>query len=90
MFIVTGIGLAMACAIKVKSTEVVLNLDILNTIDKGYSVIITLPDKMSLVRFVLYHCTTLLTMKTGERSNSACARRRSCAHTNRGGLGFSR
>ena len=44
-----GIGLAMACAIKVKSTKVILGLHILNTIDKGYSVIITMPDKMSLV-----------------------------------------
>ncbi|TFK73764.1 pyridoxal phosphate-dependent enzyme, beta subunit [Pluteus cervinus] len=38
----TGIGLAMACAIKVCSRTS------LNTLAKGYSVIITLPNKMSL------------------------------------------
>ncbi|KAF9482565.1 pyridoxal phosphate-dependent enzyme, beta subunit [Pholiota conissans] len=43
----TGIGLAMACAIKSSSEQ------ILNTIDKGYSVIITLPNKMSLEKEAL-------------------------------------
>jgi hypothetical protein len=42
----------MACAIKVKRLKTLFNLHVLNTIDKGYSVIITLPDKMSLVRLI--------------------------------------
>ena len=45
-----GIGLAMACAVKVKISSRTLFEPQLNTLDKGYSVIITLPHKMSLVR----------------------------------------
>ena len=48
-FSLSGIGLAMACAIKVKQSAKLGSKQILNTLDKGYSVIITLPDKMSLV-----------------------------------------
>ena len=44
-----GIGLAMACAVKVKISSPTLFEPRLNTLDKGYSVIITLPQKMSLV-----------------------------------------
>jgi len=39
----------MACAVKVKKRTNVCSERVLNTIDKGYSVIITLPNKMSLV-----------------------------------------
>jgi hypothetical protein len=39
----------MACAVKVQLFTLVSRMPVLNTIDKGYSVIITMPNKMSLV-----------------------------------------
>jgi len=43
----------MACAIKVDNPTRNLLEHVLNTIDKRYSVIITMPNKMSLVRLTL-------------------------------------
>ncbi|RXW24832.1 hypothetical protein EST38_g1042 [Candolleomyces aberdarensis] len=49
----TGIGLALACAIKVAHPIASSREYALNTTDKGYSVIITLPNKMSLEKEAL-------------------------------------
>ena len=64
---------------------------ILNTTDKGYSVIITMPQKMSLVRYVVCFSSSSRLMsfalRTGERGCPARARRRGRAHADRGSLG---
>ena len=89
-FSLSGIGLAMACAIKVKHSMKQRSIQILNTLDKGYSVIITLPDKMSLVCCLVQRVSISLTsaFSIGERGYSPCTRRRSHPYTDSSGLGF--
>ena len=89
-FSFSGIGLAMACAIKVKHSIKQIFKQILNTLDKGYSVIITLPDKMSLVCSLVQRASISLTstFSIGKRGYSPCTRRGSHPYTDSSSLGF--
>jgi len=63
----------------------------LNTLDKGYSVIITMPNKMSLVRFPWYLVVLsrfLIVTSIGEGSIASRTRRGSCPHADRGVFGL--